>query len=202
MGARLEELSERLRPDVNRAKVLAEFDQMFSSGSTPDPHPNGFLPGRLLTTSVWGPADALVRRVARYWMPWQGKTFDPSSMIGRNRFRTAARTPMRAVWPSYAPLSGDAERIEAFEFRTRIAPGALDPQIQVLKIDYDFELNPKFIIRSILDELVQVADGVYLGKVLLRWRGAFRPAGFFSLRQADGSTGSPTRTVPGTSTSA
>jgi hypothetical protein len=135
-------------------------------------------------------------------MPWQGKTFDRTSMTGRNRFRPDVRAPMRAVWPSYVPLYADADRVEAFEFHNRVAPGALDPSIQVLKIDYDIEGNPRFIIRSILDELVQIEDGLYLGKVLLRWQGGFRSTGFFSLRQIEGSTESPTRTNPGDSTSA
>ena len=47
--------------------------------------------------------------------------------------------------------------------------------------DYDFAVNPGFVIRRILDEVVQVADGVYLGKVLLRARERFHRVGFFSL---------------------
>ena len=52
---------------------------------------------------------------------------------------------------------------------------------EMLTIDYDFAANPGFLIRRILDELVQVDDALYLGKVLLRWRGSFRRLGFFSL---------------------
>jgi hypothetical protein len=62
-----------------------------------------------------------------------------------------------------------------------VGPGALDPDLEVLKIDYDFEANPGLLIRRILDELVQVGRGVYLGKVLFRLGGRFHPIGFFSL---------------------
>ena len=65
--------------------------------------------------------------------------------------------------------------------RNRIEPGAADPDVRVFKIDYDFEANPG-LIRRILDEMVQVAPGRYLGKVLFRARGTFHPIGFFSLR--------------------
>jgi hypothetical protein len=91
---------------------------------------------------------------------------------------------MRAVWRRYTPEYVGPDRVEAFPFRTRVAPGELDPGVDVLKIDYDFEANPDFMIRRILDELVQVAPGRYLGRVLLRLNGRFRPIGFFSLRSA------------------
>ena len=76
------------------------------------------------------------------------------------------------------------EVVQVFPFRNRIERGAIDPNVKVLKIDYDFEANPSLLIRRILDELVQVDDGLYLGKVLMRWRGSFRRAGFFSLERS------------------
>ncbi|MFN2641333.1 MAG: hypothetical protein ABR548_05475 [Actinomycetota bacterium] len=42
----------------------------------PDPLPHGFLQGKLISTSVWGPADGLARKIADAWMPWKGKAFD------------------------------------------------------------------------------------------------------------------------------
>ncbi|MDQ3940892.1 MAG: hypothetical protein M3238_06055, partial [Actinomycetota bacterium] len=95
----------------------------------------------------------------------------------------SARGPMRVVWPNYEPERELADRIEAFPFRTRVAPGELEPEVPVLKIDYNFEANPNLLIRRILDELVQIDDGIYLGKVLLRRQGAFKSIGFFSLER-------------------
>ena len=175
-------LADRLHPAVNRAQVLVRFDERFGSGTAPDPLPDGFLPGRLLATTTWAPLDGLARRMAGLWMPWQGKTLFRERSAGVNRFLTNVRVPMRAVWPRYTPEHVGPDRVEAFPFRTRIAPGELDPGVDVLKIDYDFEANPDFMIRRILDELVQVAPGRYLGKVLFRARGRFHPIGFFSLR--------------------
>jgi hypothetical protein len=60
----------------------------------------------------------------------------------------------------------------------------------VLKIDYDSGENPAFLIRDILDELVQVVPNVYHGKVLL---GHGEPSrrrlvAYFALRPAQGSS--------------
>ena len=181
--ARVSEIQDRLRPDTARATALSELDEMFRAGTAPDPLPEGMLRGRLVTTSVWGPFDSFAQRIARMWMPWLGKSFDPTSMHGVNVLRTNARGPMRVVWPNYTPERDLADRIEAFPFRNRIAPGEVDPGVDVLKIDYDFEANPGFLIRRILDELVQVEDGFYLGKILFRRQGSWLPIGFFTLER-------------------
>lgn len=182
-------LADRLDPRTNRRAILARLDGLFRAGPAPEPLPEGFLPGRLLTTSVWPALDFAVLRVARAWMPWQGKSFDPGAGTGVNRFANTAgnRAALKALFPRYVPERIGAEAIEAFPFETRVAPGELDPGVAVLKIDYDFEPNPR-LIRRVLDELVEVAPGRYLGKVLLRYRGAFRPVGFFSLRLDAGET--------------
>jgi hypothetical protein len=130
--------------------------------------------------SVWGPFDGAVRRIADLWMPWQGKALNAGASTGVNRFVPRAKFPLRIVFPGYSPELMTDQWIEAFPFRNRIDPGAIDPQVQVLKIDYDFEANPA-LIRRILDEVVQVGSGLYLGKVLFRFQGAFQPIGFFSL---------------------
>jgi hypothetical protein len=116
-------------------------------------------------------------------MPWQGKSFDAERSEGFNVLIPSAKTPVKILWPSYQPENETPEGLEVFPFRNRVAPGAVDPELDVLKIDYDFEANPNFIIRRILDELVEVAEGLYLGKILYRHRGNFRPIGFFSLER-------------------
>lgn len=180
---RLRELRDLLEPDAARAQAIADLDEMFRSGSAPDPVPEGMLTGTLVTTSVWGPLDSLARRIAKVWMPWLGKSFEPSSMTGVNVLTKSARGPMRVLWPGYTPERELADRLEAFPFRNRIAPGEIDRDVDVLKIDYDFEANPDLLIRRILDELVQVEDGLYLGKILFRRKGSWLPIGFFTLER-------------------
>jgi len=185
-GREMDDLADRLRPGANRAEVLRRLDDLFRTGTAPDPAPEGFLPGRLLGMSVWRPVDSLIARVAGVYMPWQGKTLSAASSTGINEFTRNGRIPLKALFPRYSPENEGPEGFQAFPFRTRIGPGALDPDVQVFKIDYDFEANPDFIIRRILDELVQIQPGVYLGKVLMRVGGRFHPIGFFSLRSPQG----------------
>jgi hypothetical protein len=179
---RLSDIRSSLHPKLNREQAIAALDELFRGGSAPDPQPEGFKRGDLITTSVARPADATVRAIAAVYMPWLGKSFDPSTQSGVNILKPSAKGPMSVLWRNYTPERAMADRLEAFPFRTRIESGALDPDVQVLKIDYDFETNPDLIIRRILDELVQIDTGLYLGKILFRTKKGWHPIGFFSLQ--------------------
>jgi len=180
---RLAEIQSRLDPASMRAQAIVELDELFRTGSVPDPAPEGMLSGRLVTMSVTRPTDAAVRAIARLYMPWLGKSFDPAAQTGINVLTPSARGPMKVLWPRYSPERELTDRVEAFPFRTSVGPGAVDPDVDVLKIDYDFAANPDFVIRRILDELVQIDEGLYLGKVLFRLKGSWKPIGFFSLER-------------------
>ena len=174
----------RLDPRANHVDVAEGYEALFRTGSVPDPAPDGFLPGKLEMTTTFAALDAYGRWISRVWMPWMGKRFDAAASTGVNRMVPAARLPMRILWPGHDPQpAGDANALEAFPFRTRVEPGALDPGTSVMVIDYDFEANPALLIRRIRDELVQVEDGFYLGKVLMRLGDGYRRIGFFSLRR-------------------
>ena len=179
----LDLLADRLHPGRNRGEVLGRLDEVFRSGGVPDPWPSGFAAGRLLATTTWGPWDSVVQRIAGLWMPWLGKSFDSDSRTGINRFRqtAGARWWVRVLFPSHSPSLIAGDLMEAFPFRNAAGPGELDPDIRVLKIDYDIEANPD-LIRRIVDELVEVGPGVYLGKILFRLGGRYHRIGFFSLR--------------------
>jgi hypothetical protein len=178
----LDRLAGRLIPGRNRAEVFKRMDALFAAGVAPNPPPSGFQPGRLLGTSTWAPWDAVVIRIAQMWMPWLGKTFSPSTGTGLNRFTptTATRVWLKALFPRHTPEVLQPDRLEAFPFRICVGRGELDPGVNALKIDYDFEANPT-LIRHVLDELVQIAPGRYLGKVLFRSGGRYQRIGFFSL---------------------
>jgi hypothetical protein len=179
----LGDLADRMRPHVARERTLATLDEMFRAGSVPDPLPHGFCPGTLVTTSIWGQADQALRKVADLWMPWKGKAFDSETQTGVNIMDHSVRVPMRVVWPRYEPIRDLGDRYEVFRFRNRVGAGAIDGDVKVYKIDYDFDENPSFVIRSILDELVEIEDGLYLGKILYRVAGRFRPIGYFTLER-------------------
>ena len=61
---------------------------------------------------------------------------------------------------------------------------SIRPDVRVMVIDYsDVGDNPRLIIRSIRDELVEVVPGAYLGKVLFRLpQDRYEMIGFFALR--------------------
>jgi hypothetical protein len=179
--AALDDIEGRLQPKVMRSQALARLDELFRAGRVPDSPPDGFLEGRPLAVSASELLDRLGRRLGEIHMPWLGKVFDREAGRGVNVLTQRARPWMRILWPSYVPERELAERIEAFPFRTWVGSGAVDPQVGVLKIDYDSETNPD-LVRRVVDEVVELSDGLYLGKVLFRWRFVQRPIGFFSLR--------------------
>jgi hypothetical protein len=51
-----------------------------------------------------------------------------------------------------------------FPFCTYSAPGKTSPDRQVLRADYNLPGNPRLSVRRSLDEVLQVAEGLYLGK--------------------------------------
>ncbi len=187
-GARadLDDIERRLQPRLVREAALDDLNELFRSGHPPEPPPSGFLSGALVATTVARPLDALAGRLKDVYMPWLGKSFAPERGEGINVLQSSARSHMKVLWPAYEPRETTNSTLEAFSFRTRVAPGALDPNVDVLKIDYDFEANPSFIIRNVLDELVQIDDGLYLGKILYRMRNATSAIGFFSLGSGNG----------------
>lgn len=81
---------------------------------------------------------------------WKGKTFHASTMSGINMFED------------------DGKTMEKYPFQTYKAKGLQDNEKDVLKIDYTLAANPWWV-RPILDEIVQVGPGQYLGKMHVRF---------------------------------
>lgn len=79
-------------------------------------------------------------------VPWQGKKFDRKKSTGINIFLE------------------NGKRKEEFSFKTYVGQGVQDKNLQVLKIDYSENTSPWWL-TYILDEVVEVAPGKYLGKV-------------------------------------
>jgi hypothetical protein len=158
----------------------ATLGRIFRLGVPPNPPLDGTTRGILLTPTLSRTLDLGLRALAAAWLPWTGKRFDAAASTGENLLAAGARAPARVIWPSYR-LQPAEEGYVAFRFRTHVGPGAVDPDLETLKIDYDSDENPRFLIRDILDELVQIVPGAYLGKVLLRRRGDWLPVGYFAL---------------------
>ncbi len=92
---------------------------------------------------------------------WQGKKFDAKNSTGINL------------------ISGK----ELYPFKTYIAKGLADKNLDVLKIDYDIPGNP-FWLRFILDEIVETSPNHCLGKVHIKLiPGLPITLGFFQLEK-------------------
>jgi hypothetical protein len=166
----------------DRDRASAKLGELFRQGAPAD-EVDGRTEGILVMPLIARPVDAFMRRVTGAWMPWMGKRIDRSASRGDNVLRKDARWPAKLLWPLYETKSlGDARA--AFDFETRVEAGKVDPDVDVLVIDYSVvDSNPRLVIKRIRDELVEIVPGANLGKVL--WRGSdgsHTLIGFFALR--------------------
>jgi hypothetical protein len=128
-------------------------------------------------------ADKVIGTITDAWMPWLGKKFDPEQERGINTLTNSARWPAKILWPLYSTQEAPEGR-SAFDFNTYVEPGKLEPQIDVLVIDYEsIPNNPNLLIRQIRDELVQIVPGANLGKMLVKVpRRSYFNALYFALK--------------------
>ena len=127
---------------------------------------NGDAKGAML---AWrSPATGPVASLLRTWgasslFPWEGKSFKShSNDLGEGINRVNFLKKMR--W---------------FPFKTRFEASFLDGKPSFL-LDYSGPENPP-LIRSIVDEVREVAPGLYLGPAALLVKGKPRPILFFAV---------------------
>ena len=168
---------------TDRETALARLAELFRAG-TPPTGLDGPTSGALVGFVVHPTFDRAVAGLASRWLPWAGKRFDAAASCGDNLLLRSARWPSKLLWPTY-PMRHAGERLAAFDFETRVERGALDPETDVLVIDYaPVDSNPRLVIKQIRDELVEVAPGTHLGKML--WRrgdGRHTLLAYFALRE-------------------
>jgi len=111
-----------------------------------EPNQQDFLKGRLPNPKP----DGFYHGGAGFNSPWQGKKFDAQKSEGINIFRDKK-----------------GNQVEKYPFKTYTGKGLFDESMIVLKLDYNVKGNP-FWMRWILDEIVEIAPGHYLGKLNLR----------------------------------
>jgi hypothetical protein len=177
-----------MRTSRRRAEAHDSLNRIFRLGTLPEPMLDGRFDGVAITPTTFAATDPVLRTLSSVWMPWLGKRFDVETQTGDNMMLPSARLSSKLFWPSYRFRSMGDGRYAAFPFRTYEGAGMIDTDRRVLKIDYDWDENPSFLIRNILDELVQIVPGVYLGKALLRRARPINPiwrlVGYFVLRPA------------------
>ena len=165
---------------LDRPLGLTEVEACFAGGKAAEGLV-GFRNGRLVATTLGYGLDGVFEGLARLWRPWKGKEFSRHAAEGVNLFTPGGRRAIRVTFPRYAGLGDGEEGASAFRFETSVGPSVTHPGLTVLRLDYDsVEENPS-LVRGVLDELVQVDDGLFLGQALMRRRGRFRRVAWFSL---------------------
>ncbi len=151
----------------DRDTAMNSLAELFAHGDKPSGL-DGPTVGALVGWTAQPIADRAMSTITSLWLPWVGKRFDAQDNSGDNLMEGVVRVLGRLVWPIYK-FKSYGDKTSGFGFKTWTEPGKLDPSTEVLVIDYkSVPSNPKFLIRSIRDELVQLVPGVYLGKML--WR--------------------------------
>jgi hypothetical protein len=108
----------------------------------------------------------------------------PTGLAALESVFAAGATPTELGGPLRGSVTVDQPHgyAGAFRFLTSTGPSAFVPGVEVLRIDYrDVPENPRWPVRRILDELVMIEHGRYLGQALLEYRGQLRRAAWFCL---------------------
>jgi len=145
--------------------------EQFERGRLPSPAPNGFFSG---TAYLLGGGP----------VPWLGKSFEPEKNVGFNIFTPRGASLLKVMTPFYKLFRMNADgNTDAYYFKTSTSQGFRDMHMQTFKLDYDSPENP-FLIRIILDEIVETAPDEYLGKVHMKVFPGYRATiGFFGLHK-------------------
>ncbi len=143
----------------------------FLAGKPPTEAPKGFYKG---TAYLLGGGP----------VPWLGKSFEPEKNVGFNIFTPRGVGLLRVMTPFYKLFRVNADgNTDAYYFKTSMGRGFRDKEIDTFKLDYDSPENP-FLIRIILDEIVETAPNEFLGKVHMKVFPGYRATiGFFGLRK-------------------
>src|SRR3989338_1636280 len=108
----------------------------------------------------------------KIWMPWKGKYFYKDKQVGDNILSRHLATYLRFRFNDFSSPGSSDKLFHAFPFGTYVMHGVHD-EIPVLRLSYDLPQNPSFV-RNIIDELVQVGEGSYLGKAFIQERNNIR----------------------------
>lgn len=177
----------------DRAQGLAALNNLFGKGTPPESPLDGRYGGELIALDIAPGLTQLFQSITSAWMPWLGKTFNASQQRGDNIFTQDSYPLARGFNPLYSGFIADQPwTYRGFAFRTYMASGLMDPELTVLKIDYDLKENPALTVRRVLDELVQIDDNLYLGKAHVRWwwrlADEWQTVAYFTLRRDTVST--------------
>jgi hypothetical protein len=145
--------------------------KQFLEGKLPSTPPDGFYKGAAYLLGG-GP------------VPWLGKSFEAANNVGFNIFTPRGASLLKIMTPFYKLFRVNSDgNTDAYYFKTSTSRGFRDKEIDTFKLDYDSPDNP-FLIRIILDEVVETAPQEFLGKVHMKvFPGYYATIGFFGLKK-------------------
>lgn len=149
----------------------SSWQAKFVAGKLPNSPPDGFYTG---TAYLLGGRP----------VPWLGKSFEANNNRGFNIFTPTGASLLKVMTPFYRLFRQNTDgNTDAYYFKTSTSQGFKDKGIDTFKLDYDSPENP-FLIRIILDEIVETAPDEYLGKVHMKvFPGYYATIGYFGLRK-------------------
>lgn len=156
------------------------LDDSFKNGTLPKKL-NGFYRGKLEVLYPKTVIERIGNIAFKIWLPWYGKELDTKKNTGLNHVPAILDPIVRARYGDSVILGKTGAALQVFPFKTSNAKGLKDT-IKVLRLDYDIPQNPQSI-RNIVDELVEIKPGEYLGKAYTKEGKALRLLAFFSLRK-------------------
>lgn len=146
------------------------YQKMFAEGKLPAHAPDGFHPGT---------AHVLFDKQT----PWLGKSFVAHEHKGFNIFTPTGAAILKWLTPLYKLFAKNQDgNIHAYNFKTSKEKGIKDPKLDVIRLDYSAPENP-WVIRIIVDEIVEIAPHQFLGKIHIKLGGLFFTIGYFGLKK-------------------
>ncbi|HXD30679.1 MAG TPA: hypothetical protein VN643_06170 [Pyrinomonadaceae bacterium] len=151
-----------------RTMTFVELDELYRAGKRPNSIAdlNGDAIGAMLAWRT--PASGPIAWLLRAWgggslFPWEGKSFKSHSDEDGEGINRVSMLGKRRWFP----------------FKTRFEPSFLDGK-PAFRLDYSGPANPPFI-RSIVDEVREVAPRLYLGPAALLVGGKPKPILYFAV---------------------
>ena len=163
---------------MNLQDEKSRLQQSFLAGTRPTGL-NGFYRGQLVKFFPTSTLFYIAGQVAKIWLPWYGKEFNPEKQRGHNILPAYLSGFIRSRYGDQVIVGKGNNTLKVFPFRTNIAKSLKD-NLKVLQLDYNLAENPQ-LVRDVIDELVCVGENNYLGKAYLKKDNNFRLVAYFSL---------------------
>jgi hypothetical protein len=161
----------------------SEIDSLqnkFLSGSS-SPMPDGFYHGKLLHLIPEYTVEHLGAFISQLWMPWKGKWFQSAAHRGDNIIEPTAKRLFELRNPKEPFGEMEYGGYHSFSFSMNQKPSIVDPR-EVIALDYDVHSNTD-VVRQVIDEIVCIGEGDYIGKAYLKEDFDYRLVAFFELKK-------------------